>query len=80
MSELRQSLESLISWLSDPFEFFDSGPVSLGSGDARGWGFRTPLTRLKAGLPALFPTWAGFPVFYLEKWVFAGPRANWGRP
>lgn len=38
-----------------------------------------PLNRLKAGLPVMLPTWAGFPVFFLEKRVFAGPRERWGR-
>lgn len=38
-----------------------------------------PLNRLKAGLPVMLPTWAGFPVFFLEKRVFAGPRERLGR-
>lgn len=38
-----------------------------------------PLNRLKAGLPVMLPTWAGFPVFFLEKRVFAGPRERRGR-
>lgn len=42
-------------------------------------GLGAPLTRPEAGLPVLLPTWAGFPVFFfLEEWVFAGPRERWG--
>lgn len=42
-------------------------------------GLGVPLTRPKAGLPVLGPTWAGFPVFILEKWVVPGPLAEVGR-
>lgn len=49
--------------------------MSLGSVVAPG-GSGTPLTRLKAGLPVLLPAWAGFPVFYVGQWVFAGPRMS----
>lgn len=52
--------------------------MSTGSGGCSGV-LGAPLAHPKAGLPVLAPTWAGFPVFFLEKWVFPGPQDEVGR-
>lgn len=79
MSDPRQNLDSLLLRSPDPLGSLPwLWTVSAGSGGCPGR-FGAPLTRPKAGLPVLAPTWAGFPVFFLEKWFFPGPSGEVGR-